>query len=111
MRIWDKNYNSYAFEVRDLNGIPVLQVIMGDRNEILIGCSLYAQGIPLYATLTHGLSYLPTLSATNLQMLRDSTIFYYPSKDHLGELKSIPDYWTDPTNPTEKTYPSQQSTY
>jgi hypothetical protein len=95
MEVWDKNYNSYAFEIIDSNKIPILQVIMGGKNEILIGCSLYRQGIPLFATLTHGFNFFGSgeITSEQLEDLRDATIFEYPSKTHLGELKPIPDFW------------------
>lgn len=92
IKIKDKNYNSYAFEVLDTNGIPLLQVIMGAKNEIRIGYSLYNQGIPIYALLPIGFCMNADPSPTYLQMLRNATIFVYPSEDHLGELKSIPDW-------------------
>jgi len=103
MDIWDKNYNSYAFEVIDSNKLPILQVIMGGKNEILIGCSLYHQGVPLFATLTHGFNFFGSGNITpeQLQELRNARIFEYPSKEHLGELKAIPDFFDNP-----KTYPT-----
>ncbi len=47
MLIWDRNYNAYAFEVIDRDKIPVLQILMRENNSILIGLSLFAQGIPI----------------------------------------------------------------
>jgi len=109
-QIWDKNYNSYAFEVLDSNKIPVLQIIIGEKNELLIGISLYHQGIPYFGTIPTGFNffgdyYINGLTTSQLEDLRNATIFNYPSSDHLGELRLIPDYSTFP--PTFKIYPSE----
>jgi hypothetical protein len=106
--IWDRNYNSYAFEVIDSNKIPVLQVIMGHENELLIGGSFYNQGIPIFATLTNGFSFISdwNISSRMWQEFRDSTIFKYPSVSHLGEIKSLPSHdWSNP-NSTDQTFTS-----
>lgn len=103
--IWYKNYNAYAFEVIDSNKIPVLQVVMGEKNTILIGFSPYLQGIPIFATLTHGFNMFPNITSTELQEMRDATIFYYPSESHLGQMKDIPDFNSDFFSPSPASYP------
>ena len=108
MDIWDKNYNSFAFEVIDSNKIPVLQIILGSKNEIAIGFSTYHQGVQLYANLICGLSYFSDGVAppASLKNIKDSTIFNYPSKDNLGVMKQIPDYFSNLPYLTYKTFPS-----
>jgi hypothetical protein len=108
MQIWDKNYNSYAFEVIDANKIPILQVIIGAKNEVLVGISLYHEGIPYFGTIMTGFNlygdyYTNGLTPSELEALRNATIFYYPSSQHLGQLKTIPDFSTFP--PTFQSFP------
>jgi hypothetical protein len=95
MEVWDRNYNSYAFEVRDSNGIPVLQVVIGTQNEIMLGVSLYNQGIPLFSYVTTGINYFSDFpTAEELKAVRNATIFQYPSSSHLGQMRdiAIPDF-------------------
>jgi hypothetical protein len=107
-QIWDKNYNSYAFEVKDENGIPILQVIMGSQNEILIGISTYHEGVPYFGIIIRGFNFFSDYYTNGfpqgeLEDLRNQTIFYYPSSQHLGQLKEVPNWSTFP--PTFQTFP------
>jgi hypothetical protein len=87
--IWDRNYNSYAFELKDENDLPVLQVLMGQQNKIEIGFTLLAQGIPYYFGLNG-----TKLGVTHddYATIHSSTLFKYPSTDCLGELKNSEGY-------------------
>ena len=101
LQLWDKNYNSYALEIIDSNKIPILQVINGAKNKIFIGVCLYHEGIPYFGTIMTGFNYFGDyykngLTSDELEALRNATIFYYPSSQHLGQLKTIPDYSTNP---------------
>jgi hypothetical protein len=86
--IWDRNYNSYAFEVIDQDKIPILQVLLAGQNRILIGCNLLPQGIAAFFILNRGFSFFSDGKVPQdvIQNLRSSTIFNYPSKEHLGEM-------------------------
>ena len=109
--IWDRNYNSYAFEVIDSNKIPVLQVLLAGQNRILIGCNLWQQGIAAFFTLTKGFSFYSDGNVTQekIQDLRSSTIFKYPSNKHLGEtvdnLQSLVDLSYSYGNPSPSNNP------
>lgn len=92
--VWDRNYNAYAFELIDGNKIPVLQISMGQQNRIDIGFSLFSQGLSCYFGITMG-AFFGQISDEDLQQIRSSTLFVYPSSDHIGELKDSTGY---PTN-------------
>jgi hypothetical protein len=74
---------------------------------ILIGFSLYHQGIPVFTSITNGFSMFSdgNITSNELERLRNATIFYYPSEEHLGEMKPIPNYWNGLPNPAVTTYP------
>jgi len=90
MLIWDRNYNSYAFEVLDPNKIPALQVLMGEQNTISLGFSLYTRGIPFFFTVTRGTYMYP--SSEQLQEIRNSTLFKYPSSKYPNEMLNSTGY-------------------
>jgi hypothetical protein len=108
---WDRNYNTYAFEVlADVsknsipNVIPVLQVIMENQTTVLIGCYMDTPKGQVVATINGGITtYSPTaiINSTAVQ-----TIFKYPSKDNPGVLLN-PNYvnhysiFENSTNSTE----------
>ena len=92
--VWDRNYNAYAFELIDENKIPVLQISLGQQNKIDIGFSLFSQGLPYYFGITTG-TFIGGVSDEDLQQIRSSTLFLYPSDDHIGELRNSTGY---PTN-------------
>jgi len=84
--VWDRNYNAFAFELIDGNKIPVLQISMRQQNKIDIGFSLYSQGLPYYFGITMG-TLIGQPSDEDLQQIRSSTLFLYPSDDFIGELR------------------------
>lgn len=84
MLIWDRNYNSYAFEVLDPNHVPALQILMGQENTILLGFSLYTQGVPIFFTVTKGTYLYP--SPEQIQEIKSATLFKYPSSKYLSEM-------------------------
>jgi hypothetical protein len=90
MLIWDRNYNSYAFEVLDPNHIPALQVLMGQQNTVSLGFSLYAQGIPIFFTVTKGTYMYP--SPEEIQEIKNATLFKYPSSKYPNELTNSTGY-------------------
>lgn len=91
MLIWDRNYNSYAFELIDSNHIPALQVLMGANNTISFGFSLFAQRVPDYFGITTG-TYFGSLRAKDLQKIKSSTLFKYPSSDYPTEMLNSTEY-------------------
>jgi hypothetical protein len=107
MNIWDKNYNSFAFEVIEINKFPILQVLVAKENEIRIGFNLYSQNISFAATVRP--SIFIGLTSTNEQSLRNDTVFKYPSKTHLGEMNPI--YLVPDLSPNATTDNNSQKTY
>jgi hypothetical protein len=63
LEYWDRNYNSYAFEVIDSNYLPILQVAIIGPNEIQVG--------GLFYTETGFVRVAPSLNG-------GATISYYP---------------------------------
>ena len=108
MEIWDKNYNSYAFEIVDNNGFPALQILVAEKNQIRIGYSLISNGLPYVFTVKPSMYTLGNLTDTELTAhLRSDTLFKYPSREHLGEMNSvylIPDFSNFDGTQNEKTY-------
>jgi len=90
MLIWDRNYNSYAFEVLDPNQLPAIQVFMGQKNTISFGFSLYTQGTPIFFTVTKGTYMYP--SPEQIQEIKNATLFKYPSSKYPNELTNSTGY-------------------
>jgi hypothetical protein len=91
--VWDRNYNAYAFELIDGDKMPVLQLLIGQPNRIDIGFSLFSQGISIYFGITTGTMFNPS-TPEDFQRIRSSTLFKYPSSEHLGELVNSTGYPT-----------------
>ncbi|MGA2309807.1 MAG: hypothetical protein ABSG57_09715 [Candidatus Bathyarchaeia archaeon] len=94
MLIWDRNFNSYAFELIDPNGIPALQILLGSQNTINIGFSLFSQGIPDYFGITTG-TFLGGVTSADIQQIRNSTLFKYPSAQYPCEMLNSTGYPQD----------------
>ena len=88
----DRNYNAYAFEVIDSDLVPVLQVIMVGNNRILIGFIAYGESQRVLVTEEAGIITNP--SEETINAFKDSTLFLYPSSNHLGEMRNT-DYLSD----------------
>lgn len=85
---YDKNYNSYAFEVIDSNQIPVIQVIFSPENKMYLGGFFYVPNGALLLLPNDTTIINPSLTDANSSLPR---IFKYPSEEHLGEMaKPIP---------------------
>ncbi len=82
--IYDRNYNAYAFELLDQDRVPALQISLGYNNTILIGFSLFAQGIPYFFGMTTGT--IGGATAEDLPRMRSSTLFKYPSLEYPNEM-------------------------
>lgn len=91
--IWDRNYNAYAFELIDGDKMPVLQLLIGQPNRVDIGFSLFSQGLSFYFGITTGIIF-GSLGPEDFQRIRSSTLFRYPSSEHLGELVNSTGYPT-----------------
>jgi hypothetical protein len=79
---YDRNYNSYAFEVIDSDLVPVIQVVFKPQNRMYLGGFFYSPNMTVLL-LSNNTSILdPSLTDLNSSLPR---IFKYPSKDHLGE--------------------------
>jgi hypothetical protein len=77
---YDRNYNSYAFEVIDSDRVPILQVVLKPENNIFIGGVFHGENGTIVAQL----------NGTTLYNYEDykyaQTIFRYPSESNLGKL-------------------------
>lgn len=79
---YDKNYNSYSFEVIDSDLVPVIQVVFKPLNRMYLGGFFYSPNMTVLL-LSNNTSILnPSLTDLNSSLPR---LFKYPSKDHLGE--------------------------
>ncbi|HUW49362.1 MAG TPA: hypothetical protein VMW36_11520, partial [Patescibacteria group bacterium] len=85
MQIWDRNYNDYAFEILDVNKIPIFNVRVVGPNEIQIA-GLFNAGSGTRVLISNeggGIIGNPTQ-----QDIKDTLvpIFKYPSEFSLGLL-------------------------
>jgi hypothetical protein len=80
---YDKNYNSYAFEVIDSNQIPIIQVIFSPENKMYLGGFFYVPNGTLLLLPNDTTIMNPLLSDANSSLPR---IFKYPSEEHLGQM-------------------------
>lgn len=108
MEIWDKNYNSFAFEIIDNHGFPALQILVAERNQIRLGYSLLSKGLPFVFTVKPSM-YLfgENITGEVSLALRADTLFKYPSSEHLGEMNSVylvPDFNSSNNDNIQKTY-------
>jgi hypothetical protein len=78
--IYDRNYNSYAFEAIDSDRFPILQVVMTPENRVFVGGIFYGENSTLVAMLNGTTVYNPSYLEYN------QTIFEYPSESKLGKL-------------------------
>jgi hypothetical protein len=80
---YDRNYNSYAFEVVDSDLIPILQVIMKPQNSIFVGGVFYSINGTMLSMLNGTTIFDPRSTDINNY---NQTIFQYRSDSHLGQL-------------------------
>lgn len=86
---FDRNYNSYAFEVIAPNQVPTLQVVMTPENRIFVGGVFYNPNGTMLAMLNG-----TTILGPDDNDIKgyNQTIFQYPSDSHLGELVANSQY-------------------
>ena len=94
---WDRNYNSYAFEVITSNYVPIIQVAMIGPNEIQFDGLLYTtEGFVRIAPMSNGgasISYYPknmTIDEVN-EGLNIPLLFKYPAltnSSNLGKMQN-----------------------
>jgi hypothetical protein len=80
---YDRNYNSYAFEVIDSNQIPVIQVAFKPQNRVYIGGFFFSPNWTVLLLPNNTSVINPSLTDANSSLPR---LFKYPSKDYLGEM-------------------------
>ena len=84
---YDRNYNSYAFEVKASNQVPILQVVMTPQNKIIVGGVFYGENRTLLAMLngtTRILGSGYSKNTTDIVNSYNQTLFQYPSDSNLG---------------------------
>jgi len=79
---YDRNYNSYSFEVIDSDLVPVIQVVFKPQNRMYLGGFFYSPNMSVLLLSNNTSIVNPSLADLNSSLPR---IFEYPSKDHLGE--------------------------
>lgn len=79
---YDRNYNSYAFEVIDSDLVPAIQVVFKPQNKMYLGGFFYSPNWTVLLLPNNTSVINPSLTDLNESLPR---IFKYPSKDHLGE--------------------------
>lgn len=84
--VYDRNYNSYAFEVIAPNQAPILQVVMTPQNKVFVGGIFYSANGTILAML-NGTTIVGGIDeiANDIKNY-NQTIFQYPSEQHMGEL-------------------------
>lgn len=85
MQIGDRSYNDYAFEILDLNMIPIFNIRVVGPNEIQIG-GLFDVGIGSQVLISDnggGIMVTPTEQEIKEFLV---PIFKYPSDEYLGQL-------------------------
>jgi len=75
--IRDRNYSINAFEIIDNENKPVLQIYLGEGNNIFFGGYFYNANEKKYYYSTEGITYIESPM---------KTIFKYPSSKYLGKL-------------------------
>jgi len=91
---YDRNYNSYAFEVVDSDLIPILQVVMTPQNLIFVGGVFYSTNGTLLSMLNGTTIFNPM--STDISNY-NQTIFQYRSDSHLGQLAPNSAFAYEPT--------------
>ncbi len=90
MIAYDRNYNSYAFEVIDSDQIPRLQVLIRENNVIYVG-GYFDIPIGKALALPHRLVINPPPEL--VEKFKEVRLFEYPSEDNFGKIiKPLPDY-------------------
>jgi len=97
---FDRNYDDNAFEVIDNDLITKFQIDFTDIYNIRIGGSFISNG-SLYAFLPNGQSLFLGLNGRpkeELIRITDNieTLFLYPSENHFGKRREVPDVKFDP---------------
>lgn len=93
--IWDRNFNNYAFEaIADIGNstvpevIPVLQVVIPNKDTVLIGCFIDTPIGRIFATINGGFTFTNVpLKKEEMSEIEALTLFKYPSKDYPSVLR------------------------
>jgi hypothetical protein len=97
----DRNYNAYSFEVIDSDLVPILQIQMTGDNTIMIGFSSYGKNGRMIVTQSSGININPSEQA--IEEIKNSTLFIYPSSNHLGEMVNPMQPINDPLTEPNRT--------
>ena len=80
---YDRNYNSYAFEVIGSDLVPVIQVVFKPQNRMYLGGFYFSPDWTVLLLPNDTSVINPSLTNLNESLPR---IFKYPSEEHLGEM-------------------------
>jgi hypothetical protein len=80
---YDRNYNSYAFEVISSDLVPVIQVVFKPQNKMYLGGFFFSPNWTVLLLPNNTSIINPSLTGLNKSLPR---IFKYPSQEHLGEM-------------------------
>jgi hypothetical protein len=80
---YDRNFNSYAFEVISSDSVPIIQVVFKPQNKMYIGGFLYSPNWTVLLLPNNTSVLNPSLTDLNESLPR---IFKYPSEEHLYEM-------------------------
>lgn len=80
---YDRNYNSYAFEVISSDLVPVIQVVFKPQNKMYLGGFFFSPNLTVLLLPNNTSIINPSLTDLNKSLPR---VFKYPSEEHLGEM-------------------------
>ena len=80
---YDRNYNSYAFEVINSDLVPTIQVVFKPQNKMYLGGFFFSPNWAVLLLPNDTSIINPSPADLNESLPR---IFKYPSKEHLGEM-------------------------
>lgn len=80
---YDRNYNSYAFEVIGSDLVPMIQVVFKPQNRMYLGGFFFSSNWTVLLLPNNTSVINPSLTDLNESLPR---IFKYPSEEHLGEM-------------------------
>lgn len=81
---YDKNSSINAFEIIDVEKVPVLQIKLEDPNKIYVGGFIHTSG-GAYFYFTPG----NTSISSKVHIVESKRLFKYPSSDNLGKMEDV----------------------